>query len=77
MKKLLSTSLLISIGALFGYFMVLLLPVIFVTWLQSYAIQSPIEKPHKCAAGDIEKEETLAGWMHKQDDGSFTWTWYP
>jgi hypothetical protein len=52
--------------------LLILFATLFVRWLETGQ-----PKPHKCAAGDIEKEETLAGWMHKQDDGSFTWTWYP
>jgi Sec-independent protein secretion pathway component TatC len=70
--KTIAAILLIAIGAIFGYFMVLLLPVIFVTWLQSAAIET-----HEHSTDRIEHKETLSGWMHKQDDGSFTWTWYP
>jgi hypothetical protein len=59
MKNLLITPLLFLIATLF------------VKWLGSYET-----KPHKCAAGDIELEETIvAGWMSRQADGSFKWTW--
>jgi hypothetical protein len=44
---------LVLIGAVFGFFMVLLLPVIFVTWLQSWIIQTrePADLPHRYDAG--------------------------
>jgi hypothetical protein len=55
----------------------ILIPFLQVKWLEWRKHEHEELSKVACAAGDIEKEETLAGYMTRQEDGSFTWTWYP
>lgn len=69
--KPLTLAALTLLGFALGYFLVILLPAIFVTWLESYVVET---HDH---VDETSIESEPAGWMYKMDDGTWVWAWYP